>query len=55
MRTKRICYKCGEPMGNMLGDSVRPKGSKTRYYHKECADMIVKEWKNIGKEKNKVL
>lgn len=55
MREKRICRKCGEPIDKLEEERIKPKAYKTIYYHKKCVDLIIKEWRNIGKEKNKVL
>lgn len=55
MKTIPICYKCGEPIDKLQEERVKPKAHKTIFYHKKCADLIIKERKNIGKEKNEIL
>lgn len=40
------CFKCGKAIDPKKEPhhAIRPKGGKTRYYHKECTEVILLEW-----------
>jgi hypothetical protein len=52
MKINPICHLCGEPIDALQVESVKPKRSRTLYYHKACADLIYKEYQNLEKEKS---
>ena len=52
MKSNPICHWCGEPIDALPMERIKPKRSRTLYYHKACADLIYEEYKNIEKEKS---